>query len=711
MYDGYHYYNNTFLNNRRSHRGPNGEHPENGFAGLAIYNLPALDRAFLNNIVAMQPNRAVLEWRMDGGGRFALDNNLYHDPTGPAKFYVRTAAGMALVQGSASWRSILGSDPGFAYLEGKDAACREADPRFINVPLYPTGCFPSWDFGVQPGSPAIDAGRALTYAISSGTGSTALRVADSRFFCDGYGVSAGDLVTIGDDAPVRVVSVDYALNTLFLDDSRSWQVGTGVHLEYAGAGPDIGAIESGFRRPLLPDPPTGSLHFSSATKSVTVNQTTVHDSLWLVTTGKPLRRLEFQFITSGRVKLRSLTRGLLLPVQDWLLTTYMRRGTVQNDGTFSDTCSVFILGEGITTLPPGRYESLVGFTYDIVPRASDAPPTTTFRLVDVIGEYDDGTRARIIAGDQQSLTIHSGVWAGDVNRDSLVDLQDILLVADHILQRSTIDPNSLQRADIIPWPSGDGVVDSRDLALLLYIVQVRAYPDGTPLASLRPGLLDQLLQKGSSHTVRPLNAVRIALVGQRMRILLSNSVPIKGLQWDIPGLWVDSRNRMPWSTFESNHWISDSLGARGVSFSPQALALQPGDWVIGEVPILSTGSSDWYEGEAIVVSADGKLVERSVISMNEKEQTTAPPEFHLAQNFPNPFNPLTTIRFTLSVSTHVRVTIYTVLGEEVATLLNQPLSAGEHKVGFDAKGLSSGVYLYRLEAGRHTATRKMVLIR
>lgn len=88
-----------------------------------------------------------------------------------------------------------------------------------------------------------------------------------------------------------------------------------------------------------------------------------------------------------------------------------------------------------------------------------------------------------------------------------------------------------------------------------------------------------------------------------------------------------------------------------------------------------------------------------------------PSEDRLSQNFPNPFNPSTTIRFTLNGHTGVRITLYDMLGREVRVLLQDIKDPGEHSLVFNASGLSSGVYFYRIEAGKYTEIKKMVLMK
>ena len=88
-----------------------------------------------------------------------------------------------------------------------------------------------------------------------------------------------------------------------------------------------------------------------------------------------------------------------------------------------------------------------------------------------------------------------------------------------------------------------------------------------------------------------------------------------------------------------------------------------------------------------------------------------PREFKLNQNYPNPFNPNTTISFVIGNLSFVTLKIYDDLGREVTTLMNEEKPAGEYKVRFDANVLPSGVYYYRIQAGKYSETKKMILLR
>ncbi|MEW6511071.1 MAG: T9SS type A sorting domain-containing protein [Bacteroidota bacterium] len=88
-----------------------------------------------------------------------------------------------------------------------------------------------------------------------------------------------------------------------------------------------------------------------------------------------------------------------------------------------------------------------------------------------------------------------------------------------------------------------------------------------------------------------------------------------------------------------------------------------------------------------------------------------PPGYRLQQNYPNPFNPATVISFDLPMASRVTLTISNALGQELARLVDGARDAGHHEITFDASGMSSGVYFYRLKAGEFVASKRLVLLR
>ena len=94
-----------------------------------------------------------------------------------------------------------------------------------------------------------------------------------------------------------------------------------------------------------------------------------------------------------------------------------------------------------------------------------------------------------------------------------------------------------------------------------------------------------------------------------------------------------------------------------------------------------------------------------------EDEAGLPKDFQLSQNYPNPFNPSTTISYALPVPSDVKLTVYTLTGQEVVTLVNATQGVGKYEVPFDAASLASGLYLYRLETGTFSETRLMSLIK
>jgi hypothetical protein len=86
-------------------------------------------------------------------------------------------------------------------------------------------------------------------------------------------------------------------------------------------------------------------------------------------------------------------------------------------------------------------------------------------------------------------------------------------------------------------------------------------------------------------------------------------------------------------------------------------------------------------------------------------------DYLLSQNYPNPFNPATNISFSLPEDARVRITVYNLLGEQVTELVDAEFASGSHTVSFEAEGLTSGIYLYKMEAGNFISTKKMALLR
>ena len=107
----------------------------------------------------------------------------------------------------------------------------------------------------------------------------------------------------------------------------------------------------------------------------------------------------------------------------------------------------------------------------------------------------------------------------------------------------------------------------------------------------------------------------------------------------------------------------------------------------------------------------GLITITSSTDVDDLEGSLLPSVFTLHQNYPNPFNPSTNISFDLPRASAVRIDVFNITGQKVTTLIEDYLGAGSHTVTFDGSKLASGVYHYRLIAGDHTESKKMILVK
>ena len=112
-------------------------------------------------------------------------------------------------------------------------------------------------------------------------------------------------------------------------------------------------------------------------------------------------------------------------------------------------------------------------------------------------------------------------------------------------------------------------------------------------------------------------------------------------------------------------------------------------------------SRDWGSTSAVI----------TVSGIDEELVGLRPETFALYSNYPNPFNPSTKIRYAISQAAFTSLKVYTILGQEVATLISEEKTPGVYEVNFDATNLTSGTYLYKLQAGDFSETKKMIILK
>lgn len=204
---------------------------------------------------------------------------------------------------------------------------------------------------------------------------------------------------------------------------------------------------------------------------------------------------------------------------------------------------------------------------------------------------------------------------------------------------------------------------------------------------------------GDEHRSKILNTYAIG------RVTGGHNVALKG------GLIGTSQQ----DTIRSSYWNTESAGvqsgigtltgsfgaATGLTSSQMRQASSFQNWDFTTIWDIHEGTGfPFLRGNQLPVSV-------------EERQTEDPVSFRLLQNYPNPFNPTTVIRFDIGTesASRVRLSVYDVLGREIAVLVNDLIPPGEHSISFDASTFPSGVYLIRLHSGERSMTHKMTLLR
>lgn len=168
---------------------------------------------------------------------------------------------------------------------------------------------------------------------------------------------------------------------------------------------------------------------------------------------------------------------------------------------------------------------------------------------------------------------------------------------------------------------------------------------------------------------------------------------INGIDGKDSQFWIVRQTQVYRSTDEGSNWTSvysNSNTLVDVDFPDNISGCLTG-WAVG------------YGGTIVKMTG--------TVTGKENNISTLPDNYKLFQNFPNPFNPSTIINYQLPINNFVRLAVYDIAGREVAVLVNEVKNAGSYMVEFNASGLTSGVYFYRLETSEYSEVRKMILMK
>jgi len=300
-------------------------------------------------------------------------------------------------------------------------------------------------------------------------------------------------------------------------------------------------------------------------------------------------------------------------------------------------------------------------------------------------------------------------------------LLDILTMIDYILGRITLTGQAFTNGDISPWiapaplPSPDGVINVLDLAVLQNIVLTGTYPSGTPAnkALGNPFVISEL------EKITPGMDAKLTFNFYKTGITvgLESKVKVKGVQIELNG--VNSTiptNTLISSVFDQKAYYQLNDFVRTLTYDGQSLPIDAGEYLLAKIPFSIANPKEIEINKIIVADENNNALQKVEVEIKYDEVQVVPSNYSLSQNFPNPFNPNTSIQFSIPEDGFVTVKVYNLLGQVVADLHSGNAQAGTYNLNWDGKDnsgnfVSSGNYIYRITAGDFTQSKKMLFLK
>ena len=183
----------------------------------------------------------------------------------------------------------------------------------------------------------------------------------------------------------------------------------------------------------------------------------------------------------------------------------------------------------------------------------------------------------------------------------------------------------------------------------------------------------------------------------------SHTVTLTNFAFTPQTVTVNVGDTVKWNNVQGTHNV------RADDFSFFSGSVAPAPWTFIHV-FTAEGNNPYYcepHGGPGGSGMSGVVVVETPVSV---EDETIVDQFKLEQNFPNPFNPSTSIIYTVPSASFVNLKVYDILGNEVAVLVNEQMQAGSYQIDFNTAGLTGGVYFYQLTSDSFVDTKKMILL-
>jgi len=299
------------------------------------------------------------------------------------------------------------------------------------------------------------------------------------------------------------------------------------------------------------------------------------------------------------------------------------------------------------------------------------------------GSWSIGSRIDQMLEDCGALCDGEGgcsTAAGDLNEDEILNIQDLIIMVNHILGSSFVEGCPLEAADI----NIDGIINIQDLISLVNAI----------LGAARSADLN-----GSAE-------IKYITSGDDMIIQVESDINLAGLQ-----IFISSDIELDIILKDNSHINQDINHQNGITrYLAYSMFNQPFDSKSTELLIRSASFLDINDIHITLadINADILSVSHSTGNMNFQ---TGPYDFELSKLYPNPFNPSTEISFSLPMDNHVKLSAYDIRGQEVGIIFEGSQSAGLHSYTWNASKLPSGVYYVKLQAGNMVTSQKALLVK
>lgn len=283
------------------------------------------------------------------------------------------------------------------------------------------------------------------------------------------------------------------------------------------------------------------------------------------------------------------------------------------------------------------------------------------------------------------------VVPGDANDDGSTNNGDAVFIVSYVF-RGGQQPVCFPQAD----PNNDGLINIGDAIYLInYIFKGGPPPVCGSAANKLPAETDDNIDLTPAT-----GTISIESLNDKTMVSINASRKITAVELTLEGQWQADKliNRTAMSQFSV-----DTDGDTKICLM---------DLTGSEVIDAENSTLFEIEGECNVISAVAfgtNSIASDLEIVHKNSNPALPEDYSLFQNIPNPFNPSTSIKFSIPTGGKVTLEVFNVLGQKVETLADEYYDAGEYSVKWDASRLSSGVYLYRLESGDFSTTRKMIL--